>query len=99
MPLDDKPITAQVAAALDSSPRIVDDWRRVPRFISANALALVMALQSTWAMLDPDERASLPHNLVFYLTITVAAFGFVGLFIKQKNGPNRDDLGRKCDAP
>jgi hypothetical protein len=87
----------KVADALDKSPRIVNDWRMGFRWLSSKCFLLVGAAQSTWMMLDADQRASLPHNFIFWFTGIVSAVGFLGRFYKQRDRRGFDDDGRKCD--
>jgi hypothetical protein len=88
---DEKPtVREKIANALDRSPRIVDDWRKGWRWASTRSIGLAIAVQGTWAMLDADQRRTLPPNFPFYLTIAVLALALGGRFIKQFSG---DDDG------
>lgn len=73
--------------------KLIPGWRRCVtlRTFSSAALAAVVAIQTTWATLPEEWRASVPSEWVIVLTIIVGALGFVGRFIDQGVGNGKAD--------
>lgn len=67
--------------------QLVEDWRNGMRWISTQCFIAVGIIQSLWKVTPDDMKASVPSDLVFYLTIAILALGFVGRFIDQKLPP------------
>ena len=80
-------VPQKVAAVLDKSPRVVNDWRNGFRWLSNQAFIAIGAAQSTWMLLDADQRAAFPKNFIFWFSGTIAAVGFFLRFLQQRRPP------------
>ena len=47
------------------------------------AYAAAGALQGAWVMLAPEQKASVPEQWVFYLTIVIIVLGAFGRLVYQ----------------
>jgi hypothetical protein len=66
---------------------VIDDWRQAWRFFSLWFISIAGILQSTWDVVPPDIRASMPAGTLKWVTIVLLVLGGVGRFIKQVNQP------------
>lgn len=64
---------------------VIDDWRQAWRFFSLWFITIAGILQSTWDLVPPDIRASLPAGTLKWVTIVLLVLGGVGRLIKQIN--------------
>ena len=62
-----------------------DDWRNAWRFISMRAIAFAAGIQGTWAALPDDMKASIPHNIVSWVTLACLFLGAYGVMVKQES--------------
>lgn len=63
--------------------KLIEDWRNARRWFSVNAMLLAAAIQGAWLQIPEDMKASIPPQLVQYVTIALLVFGVVGRLIKQ----------------
>lgn len=66
--------------------RLVDDWKKVYKWHSAQALALVAAIPVVYAELPPEVVALIPPQCQGYLVTTVAVCGLILRLRKQGKG-------------
>ena len=66
-----------------SVPRFVSDWRQSWRWFSMRAMAVALALQTTWLQLPDDLRASVPVWLPPGLTSVLLVLGMLGRLMPQ----------------
>lgn len=63
--------------------KLIPEWRQAPRMMSVQAMTLALALQGAWQALPDDLRASLPTELVPWLSMALLALGVIGRLIQQ----------------
>lgn len=76
-------------------PRFVDDWRDCWRWFSVHCMTLATAVQTTWLMLPPDLKTTLPDGLVNKVSIGLLVFGVIGRLVKQE----KKDAGGTLQSP
>lgn len=64
--------------------KLVQDWRQAPRWASMWAMTGAGAIQATWLGIPADMKASIPSDLVMWITIILMVLGSVGRLIDQK---------------
>lgn len=62
---------------------LVEDWRKAWTWFSVHAMMLAAAIQGAWLQIPDDMKASIPPQLVQYVTIALLVFGVAGRLIKQ----------------
>lgn len=67
--------------------RLVDDWRQAWCWISVKCMVLGGAIQGAWIFIPEDMKASIPPNIVQYVTIALLAVGVLGRVTKQPDLP------------
>lgn len=63
--------------------KLVDNWRNSWKWFSMQCMAAAGTIQTTWALLSDDMKASVPPHWVSYLTIIVLALGVFGRLVSQ----------------
>lgn len=63
--------------------RLVENWHRLHRAFSVQAMALAAAVQGAWPSIPADLKAALPPNLVHWVSITLLVAGIVGRMVDQ----------------
>lgn len=63
--------------------KLVDNWSRLHRTFSVQAMALAAAIQGVWPSIPDDLKAALPHNLVHWLSIVLLGAGIFGRLVDQ----------------
>lgn len=76
--------------------RLVENWRRLHRAFSVQAMALAAAIQGAWPSVPDDLKQVLPHNLVHWVSIALLVAGIAGRMVDQ--GPITDPQPPK-DTP
>lgn len=75
--------------------KLISNWRKCWRMFSMWAYAAAGALQGAWLMLAPEQKASVPEQWVFYITIAIMVLGAVGRLVYQpKTHDERGSDGR-----
>lgn len=64
--------------------KLREDWQKFTQFISIKAVALNAALNVAWPLIPADMKATLPPNLVSYLTWALLALTVYGVMVKQE---------------
>lgn len=63
--------------------KLVDNWRRLHRAFSVQAMAIAAAIQATWPSIPEDLKATLPHHLVNIVSVVLLVAGIVGRMVDQ----------------
>jgi hypothetical protein len=63
--------------------KLVENWRRMHRAFSVQAMALAAAIQGTWPMIPEDLKAALPTSIVHWVSVALLAAGIVGRLVDQ----------------
>ena len=63
--------------------RLIDDWKRAWKFLSVQAMALVVVIQGAWAGIPDDLKLNFPKWAVTALSIGLLVFGISGRLVKQ----------------
>lgn len=63
--------------------RLIENWHRMHRAFSVQAMAIAAAIQATWPSIPDDLKATLPHNLVHFVSIVLLVAGIVGRLVDQ----------------
>lgn len=69
--------------------KLVDDWRRAPKWISMRAAVAGMALLGAWSVMPEDLKASLPAWATTGTAVGILVLVAVGRLVKQT--PTLDD--------
>lgn len=64
--------------------KLIPEWRKCWRMFSQQAFVAAGSLQTTWLVLDKDQRDSLPGELITWFTLTIIVLGFIGRLVPQK---------------
>lgn len=70
---------------MGSGMKFVDNVSRLHRTFSVQAMALAAAIQGAWPAIPDDLKATLPHNLVHYVSIALLVAGIFGRMVDQGN--------------
>lgn len=63
--------------------KLVDNWRRLHRTFSVQAMALAAAIQGVWPTIPDDLKAHLPNGLVHWVSVGLLAAGILGRMVDQ----------------
>lgn len=63
--------------------RLIENWHRMHRAFSVQAMAIAAAIQGVWPTIPDDLKATLPHNLVHIVSIVLLVAGIVGRLVDQ----------------
>ena len=64
---------------------MIENWRSAWKFISVQAMALAVAIQTVWPMVPDDMKAALPPQVVHAVTVALLVAGIMGRLYKQGN--------------
>jgi len=64
--------------------KFVDDAKQAWRWFSVQAMALAAAIQGAWVFIPEDMKASIPQNIVQWVTIALLVFGVAGRVVDQR---------------
>lgn len=72
--------------------KLVDDWKKAPKWISMHAMTYALAIQGAW-MAIPSEMQALIHPVVAHVaTFILLIAGIVGRLVQQApKTPPADD--------
>ena len=63
--------------------KLIDEWNKAWRMVSMQAMVAAGAVQLAWESLPPSLLASVPPDVVKYVTLVLLALGIVGRLVKQ----------------
>jgi hypothetical protein len=63
---------------------LIENWRTCWRMLSVQAMTLAGAIQGAWLFIPEDMKASIPPNVVQWLTMALLALGVAGRLVKQE---------------
>jgi hypothetical protein len=63
--------------------KFVENASRMHRTFSVQAMALAAAIQGVWPSIPDDLKATLPHNLVHWVSIVLLVAGIFGRMVDQ----------------
>jgi hypothetical protein len=63
--------------------KLVENWHRLHRAFSMQAMALAAAIQATWPSIPDDLKATLPHHLVNVVSVVLLVAGIIGRMVDQ----------------
>lgn len=88
-PNDPPKLKDAIAAALDSSPRVRDDWRNAAKFrsVRGSAAAIVAAVGNAAIVFAQAEplTAKLPHYAAMAILVFACLWSMYGTLTKQRN--------------
>jgi len=61
----------------------VSNWRECWRMLSVQAMTLAGAIQGAWLFIPQDLKASIPDNVVQWVTLSLLSLGVLGRLVKQ----------------
>lgn len=64
-------------------PRLVYNWRQCWRMISMQCMTLAAAIQGAWPTIPDDLKASLPANVVHWVSLALLVTGIIGRLVHQ----------------
>jgi hypothetical protein len=62
----------------------IPNWKQCWRMLSVQAMTLAGALQGAWIFIPEDMKASIPGNVVQWVTLALLGLGVVGRLVKQE---------------
>ena len=62
---------------------LIKNWRKSWRMLSVQAMTLAGAIQGAWLFIPEDMKASIPANVVQWVTLSLLALGVAGRLVKQ----------------
>lgn len=82
--------------------KLIDDAKIAWRFVSVQAMAASIALQTTWVSLPDSLRDEVPHRIISYITLALLALGLVGRMFRKEipydqDNQDHDDRERNDD--
>lgn len=63
--------------------KLIDNVNKAWRMVSVQAMVAAGAVQLAWESLPPSLLASVPPDVVKYVTLGLLALGIVGRLVKQ----------------
>jgi hypothetical protein len=63
--------------------KLITEWKRAYRMVSVQSMALAAAIQGTWPLIPDDMKASIPHNVVHWVSLALLGFGIAGRLVVQ----------------
>lgn len=63
--------------------KLVENWCKLHKTFSVQAMGLAAAIQATWPSIPDDLKASLPHNVVHWVSLVLLTAGILGRMIDQ----------------
>jgi hypothetical protein len=73
-----------VLEEMEAQMKLIDGWRKAHRMFSVQAMALAGAIQATWPLIPDDMKATLPHNVVHWVSLALLGAGIAGRLVKQE---------------
>lgn len=70
--------------------KLVNNWRRLWRAFSVQAMALAAAIQGVWPTIPDEMRAVLPPNVVHWVSLVLLVAGIVGRMVDQPKTRDSD---------
>lgn len=64
--------------------KLVPNWKRAFRMVSIQAMGAAAAIQGAWVFVPEDMKASLPPDLVRWVTVALLVVGIFGRLVQQK---------------
>lgn len=64
-------------------PRLIPQWRRAWRMFSVQAMALAAGIQGVWPTIPPEMKATIPPNVVHWVSLVLLVAGIVGRMVVQ----------------
>lgn len=63
--------------------KLIPNWRRAWRMLSVQAMTLAAAIQGAWPAIPAEMRATLPQDLVHWVSVLLLLAGIVGRLVVQ----------------
>lgn len=63
--------------------KLVENWRRMHRAFSVQAMALAAAIQGAWPSIPEDLKAHLPSGIVHWVSLALLVAGILGRLVDQ----------------
>lgn len=79
-------------------PTLISEWKRAHRMFSVQAMALAAAIQGAWPLVPEDLKASLPPNVVQWVSLALLFAGIAGRLVVQPPPKPRTKPAPKPDA-
>ena len=64
--------------------KLIDNWKKAPRMLSVQAMALAAAIQGTWPSVPDDLKAHVPPFLVHWVSVVLLVAGILGRLLQQQ---------------
>ena len=71
--------------------KLINEWRKIYKYISVQIPALNVAFLATWALLPQKFQDALPVTWVIAIAIVLLVAGVVGRMIAQPGLKDQDD--------
>jgi len=71
--------------------KLVDNWNKLHKTFSVQAMALAGAIQAVWPTIPDDMKAALPHNVVHWVSLALLGAGIFGRMIDQGVAKPKDE--------
>ena len=63
--------------------QLIPNWKKAWRMFSVQAMTLATAIQATWPMVPEDMKATLPPQLVHWVSVALLVAGILGRLVTQ----------------
>lgn len=63
--------------------KLIPDWKNAYKYFSTQAMALTLAVQTTWASLPDEFKSKLPEGTAYWLSLVLLVGGIVGRLVSQ----------------
>ena len=70
--------------------KLISNWKKAYKMISMQAMALAIALQSSWEYISSNLKEKIPDQLVTGMTISLLILGIIGRLVKQESLSNEE---------
>ncbi len=63
--------------------KLIANWRKAYKMLSIQAMAFATAIQGAWMFIPEDMKATIPPNVVQWVTMGLLVFGIAGRLVDQ----------------
>lgn len=63
--------------------KLIHDWKNAYKYFSTQAMALTIAVQTTWGQLPVELKSQLPNGTAYWLSLILLVGGILGRLLVQ----------------
>ena len=76
-------------------PKLVNDWKNAPKWLSTQMMAVAASVQMAWMGLPEDMKATIPQDWVGVITTFLLIAGIAGRVVDQSHTVADDENDTK----